>query len=170
VPAIIDRLLVTFVTGHSLYLIGSVIWFLLFAFITLNELRLVLKQKEITRETISLSISIYLLIAFTWGLLYIVIYQVHPDAFNLGNLNASGAPAPTEQQVTPVLVYFSIITISTVGYGDILPMSLQARYAAAAEGIAGQFYLAILVARLVGIYMSKQTEQGGSNESSRKAE
>jgi FtsH-binding integral membrane protein len=65
VPAILDRLLVTFLPNHSLYLVGSIIWFLLFAFITLNELRLVLKQREITRETISLSISIYLLIGFT---------------------------------------------------------------------------------------------------------
>jgi hypothetical protein len=95
-----------------------------------------------------------LLIGFTWGLLYIFLYQVHPDSFNLGNLSTPGT-SPTEQQVSPVLIYFSLITLSTVGYGDILPLTLQTRYAAAAEGIAGQFYLAILVARLVGIYMSK---------------
>jgi hypothetical protein len=54
-----------------------------------------------------------------------------------------------------VLIYFSLTTLSTIGFGDITPVTLQARYAAVAEGIAGQFYLAILVARLVGIHMSQ---------------
>ena len=53
----------------------------------------------------------------------------------------------------------SLTTIATVGYGDITPLTLQARYAAVAEGIAGQFYLAILVARLVGMQMSQSASQ-----------
>ena len=63
------------------------------------------------------------------------------------------------EQVTPVLIYFSLTTIATVGYGDITPVTLQARYAAVAEGIAGQFYLAILVARLVAMQMSQSASQ-----------
>ena len=59
----------------------------------------------------------------------------------------------------PILGYFSLITLSTVGYGDITPLTLQARFAAAAEGITGQFYLAILVARLVGMQMSQGSNQ-----------
>jgi hypothetical protein len=54
-------------------------------------------------------------------------------------------------------------TVSTIGFGDITPLSLQARYAAVAEGVTGQFYLAILVARLVGLQMSRfDTRRGGS--------
>jgi voltage-gated potassium channel len=49
--------------------------------------------------------------------------------------------------------------LSTVGYGDITPLTLQARLAAAAEGVTGQFYLAILVARLVGMQMSQTSNQ-----------
>jgi hypothetical protein len=147
VPAIADRLIVIFAPNHALYLVGSIVWLLLFSFITWNELRGVLRQKEITRETISWSISIYLLIGLTWGLFYIVIYQVQPHAFSLGSFGASNSGSPTEQQVFPVLLYFSLTTLSTVGFGDILPLTLQTRYAAVAEGITGQFYLAILVAR-----------------------
>ena len=55
----------------------------------------------------------------------------------------------------PIFIYFSLTTLSTIGFGDITPVSLQARYAAVAEGITGQFYLAILVARLVGMQMSR---------------
>jgi hypothetical protein len=66
---------------------------------------------------------------------------------------------PSDQQVIPVLIYFSLTTLSTIGFGDITPITLQARYSAVAEGIAGQFYLAILVARLVGMQMSQSTGQ-----------
>jgi hypothetical protein len=52
------------------------------------------------------------------------------------------------------MTYFSLTTLSTIGYGDITPVGLQACYAAVAEGITGQLYLAILVVRLVGIQMT----------------
>ena len=64
-----------------------------------------------------------------------------------------------EQQSFPILAYFSLTTLSTIGFGDITPVSLQARYAAVAEGITGQFYLAILVARLVGMQMSRSVSR-----------
>jgi voltage-gated potassium channel len=54
----------------------------------------------------------------------------------------------------PIFIYFSLTTLSTIGFGDITPVTLKARYSAVAEGISGQFYLAILVARLVGMQMS----------------
>ena len=64
---------------------------------------------------------------------------------------------PTQHQhlVFPVLTYFSLTTLATIGYGDIIPLTLQARYAAVAEGITGQMYLAILVGRLVGLHMNQ---------------
>jgi voltage-gated potassium channel len=164
VPAFVDRMMVIFAPSHSLYLAGSIIWFLLFAFITWNELLAVLRQKEITAETISLSVSIYLMIGFTWGLFYILLYQVQPHALNLGNFGNPNSGLPAEKQVVPVLLYFSLSTLSTIGFGDVLPVTLQARYAAVAEGITGQFYLAILVARLVGIYMSPSEKPPSSNQ------
>jgi voltage-gated potassium channel len=154
VPAIAERFAIAFAPSHSLYLAGSILWLLLFAFITWNQLRAVLKQREITRETISMSVSVYLLLGLTWGLFYIVLHDLQPNAFSF-----SGAGSPSEQQSIPVLIYFSLTTLSTIGFGDITPITLQARYAAVAEGIAGQFYLAILVARLVGMQMSQSASQ-----------
>jgi voltage-gated potassium channel len=157
--AIVARLSVTFVPSRSLYLADSFLWLLLFAFITWNELRAVLKQKEITREVISMSISVYLLFGLTFGLFYIVLHDLQPNAFSFG----AGGPA-SEQQVIPVLIYFSLTTLSTIGFGDITPLTLQARYAAVAEGITGQFYLAILVARLVGMQMTQSPNQPAEHE------
>jgi hypothetical protein len=148
--AIIFRLGDIVSPSHQLATASSISLLLFLGFVALTELRAVLKQRTVTRETISMSISVYLLFGLTWGLFYIVLFDFQHQAFSFG-----GAPIPSEQQVTPVLVYFSLTTIATVGYGDITPLTLQARYASVAEGIAGQFYLAILVARLVGMQMSQ---------------
>ena len=159
VPAIAERFAIALAPSHSLYLSGSILWLLLFAYITWNELRAVLKQKQITREVISMSISVYLLFGLTFGLFYIVLQDIQPHAFSF-----SGAGLPSDQQLIPVLIYFSLTTLSTIGFGDITPITLQARYSAVAEGITGQFYLAILVARLVGMQMSKSAGQIAENE------
>jgi len=150
VPAIVERFAVVVAPSRSLYLAGSIFWLLLFAYITWNELRAVLKQRDITREVISMAISVYLLFGLTFGLFYIVLHDLQPNAFSFG----AGSP-PSEQQTIPILIYFSLTTLSTIGFGDITPVTLQARYAAVAEGITGQFYLAILVARLVGMQMTQ---------------
>lgn len=76
IPAIAERVVVTFTPDHSIYLAGSILWLLLFAFITWNELRAVLRQKEITREVISMSISTYLLVGLTCGLFYLSLIHI----------------------------------------------------------------------------------------------
>src|SRR5207244_12910226 len=90
----------------------------------------------------------------SWALLYIVIFLRHPEAFNFATPGGG-----SEASRFPILLYFSFTTLSTVGFGDITPLTLQARYAAVAEGITGQFYLAILVARLVGMRMRQYPVQ-----------
>ncbi len=164
VPAVAERLAVTLVPSRSLYMVGSIWWFLLLCFITWNQLRGLLRQKDVTGETISMSISVYLLLGMTWGFLYIVLYHLQAQAFSLPGSAALNSGSTSEQQVFPVLIYFSLTTLSTIGFGDITPVSLQARYAAVAEGITGQFYLAILVARLVGLQMSKSANQHAENQ------
>ncbi len=158
VPAIMARLTVIFVPIPTLYLSEAILWLVLFAFITWHLLRGVLRQREITSETISMSISVYLLLGFTFGLFYILLHHLQPLAFSFGS---TPAPISKEQQTFPILAYFSLTTLSTIGFGDITPVSLQARYAAVAEGITGQFYLAILVARLVGMQMSQAASPSG---------
>jgi amino acid transporter len=154
IVAIVFRLADIAFPNHRLATASSITLLLFFGFVALTELRAVLRQRTITRETISMSVSVYLLLGLTWGFFYIVLFDLHPQAFSFG-----GTPAPPEQQVMPVLVYFSLTTLATVGYGDITPLTLQARYAAVSEGIAGQFYLAILVARLVALQMSQSASQ-----------
>jgi voltage-gated potassium channel len=154
-PAIAERLAVLVLPSPRLYVVGAVSWLLFFAFVTWSQLRTLLKHREVTGETISMSVSVYLMIGLTWGVFYVVLFELDSQAFNLG---ASISPATTPESqlhVFPTLVYFSLTTLSTVGFGDITPLTLPARYAAVTEAIAGQFYLTILVARLVGMQMSR---------------
>jgi hypothetical protein len=151
--ASIERVLTLIWPSRELYLIAAACYFLLFGFLTWEELRAVIRQRIVSAETISMSISVYLLMGITWGLLYVLIYARHPQAFNF-----PGSAPPLGDTVFPTLVYFSFATISTVGFGDITPVLMQARYAAVAEGITGQFYLAILVARLVSMYMTSSKQ------------
>jgi voltage-gated potassium channel len=162
--AAFDRLfLVFFVHSSMVNVAGSICWLLFLLFVTLSQLRSILKQREISGETICMAVSIYLLLGFTWALLYGVIFQLHPNSFGGLALAHPGRPVAI-LDVFPVLGYFSLTTLSTIGFGDITPLTLQARYAAVAEGITGQFYLAILVARLVGLQMTQSAPQHAENE------
>jgi voltage-gated potassium channel len=157
--AALERLYMIFAYNRMFNLVGSICWLLFLLFVTLSQLRSVLKQREITGETISMAISIYLLLGFTWTLIYGVMFQLHPDSFAGLTVAQPGHPVEV-MHLFPVLGYFSLTTLSTIGFGDITPLTLQARYAAVAEGITGQFYMAILVARLVGLQMSRLADRG----------
>lgn len=149
--ALVDRIFALLIPSRGAFVLGSIVWFVFFVFVTWCQLGSVLRQKTVTSETISNSVSVYLLLGLCWAFLYIVLTEIDAGSFNFG-----ATPPATQEHLFPVLVYFSLTTLSTTGFGDILPLTLQARYAAVAEGITGQFYLAILVARLVSLQMKSE--------------
>src|SRR5262245_11700006 len=157
VLAAAERLGVLVVGNENWYEgIGLASWFAFFAFVTAGELRNLVRHRTVTRETISMSVSVYLMLGVTWGLLYILIFLEQPGSFRFPE-----ADEVTLWHTFPVFIYFILTTLSTIGYGDIMPVTLLARYAAVAEGIAGQFYLAILVARLVSMQIMASGDRGG---------
>lgn len=97
------------------------------------------------------AVCIYLLLGLAWTALYLLVALRNPEAFH-------GLPAGPWYELFPNLVYFSFVSLTTLGYGDIAPAAPLARFLAYAEAITGQFYIAILVATLVGIRISKQAE------------
>jgi hypothetical protein len=94
----------------------------------------------VTRHRIQGAIAAYLLLGVAWAHAYLLVAQSRPGAF-------SGAV--TVDQGARAFVYFSFVTLTTVGYGDILPVHPAARSLAMLEAVTGPLYLAILVARLV---------------------
>jgi hypothetical protein len=107
----------------------------------------VLSADTVTVDTISGALCAYLLLGVIWATMYALLYSVTPSAFNM-----SGAVVPGDDPSEPpmhLFLYFSFITQTTVGYGDIEPVGAMARSLAVLQAIIGQFYLAVLVARLV---------------------
>lgn len=127
---------------------------LLLAFVIGHLLHFVLSAPVVTVEVLSASIAAYLMLGLTWTVAYWLVDQVTPGgAFSFN----------TERGVHSIDgftgFYFSFITLSTVGYGDITPVSRAARWLAAMEAIIGLLYVAVLIARLVSLYSSTKPEQ-----------
>jgi len=104
----------------------------------------IVTAKEVDFEVVCGSISAYLLIAITWAVSYDLIYAVNPDAFRI----PEGIAAPNLNH----FIYFSLTTITTLGYGDITPASTPVGIWSTFEAVVGVFYMAVLVARLVSMY------------------
>jgi len=111
------------------------------------------RGSEVTIDTIAGAACAYTLLALVWGNIYILLAVLRPGSFNIPVTWLMGA----SRDPSAALVYFSFITLTTIGYGDITPLWPGAGGLAAAEGIVGQLYLAITIARLVGLHTSQRT-------------
>lgn len=112
-----------------------------FSFMGVIIIRNVLRAEVITWDRIQGAVCAYLLIGVAWGVLYGWVGLRDPQAF-------SGAVEVDAQSGEP-MVYFSFVTLTTLGYGDITPVSQAARTLAWLEAAFGQIYLVVLVAHLV---------------------
>ena len=104
-------------------------------------------------EVLCASIAAYLMLGLTWTVAYWLVDQLTPGgafSFNTerGGHSMNGFTG----------FYFSFITLSTVGYGDITPVSQAARWLAAMEAMTGSLYVAVLIARLVSLYSTKSDQ------------
>jgi hypothetical protein len=100
--------------------------------------------RSIQRAHIYTAISVYLLLGMLWFALYAAIDTAHPGSFQ----HSSTSIVDRESE----LLYFSLVTLTTIGYGDIVPLGDEVRMLAALEGVAGVLYLAITIATLVSAY------------------
>jgi len=106
-------------------------------------LRYAMRSRVVGAEQLYAALSAYLLAGIFLGLFYWVLQQLSPSTF----VTATGEFSRTSA------VYFSFVTLATLGYGDIVPRSDVARGLAVVEGIGGQLFLAVLVARMVSAYV-----------------
>lgn len=138
-------------------LVGSVFFFCYIAWLILVD---IFRSEMVTLDIIAAGISVYLLFGNIFGFIYAIIGQVDPNAFiipaatasylgdNLGNVSSA--------------MYFSFVTLTTLGYGDITPINDFARSLAFLEAAMGQIYLTVLIASLVGVHISISPRGGKS--------
>lgn len=162
IAAVVINCFVVVSSARWLFLLSNICILLLLALFSISILEDVLRAGRITADKIYGALCVYLLIGYAWAFGYAILEQVQPGAFVI----------PQEPDVVADYVgrvmrmrYFSFVTLTTVGFGDIIPRSSAARTFATLEAVMGQIYLAVLVARLVGLHIVHGTTSKRDDDS-----
>lgn len=118
-------------------------FFLFYAFCTVVIFAEVLRSERISGDTLLGVVSVYLLIGVSFGNLYDFIETLRPGSFVMGDVGSLGFQK---------LIYYSFMTLTTVGYGDITPATTAAQSMAIIEAVMGVLYVAVMIARMVSIH------------------
>jgi hypothetical protein len=107
---------------------------------------LLFEVETVSGETLWAAINVYLLIGILFAFLYAIIAALVPEGFTGPGLGGTG------ENLGVTFLYFSFVTMTTLGYGDISPNVQIAATLAYVQALIGQLYVAILIARLVSLY------------------
>ena len=152
VPAIAGRWINHFrpdLVPPAVFLVSGLV---LVAFVVFNLLSFILRAPSVNAEVLCASISAYLMLGLIWTMAYWLVDQLTPGGAFSFNTNAGPRSINGFNGF-----YFSFITLSTVGFGDITPVSRMARWLAAMEAMTGLLYVAVLIARLVSMYSTPKS-------------
>jgi hypothetical protein len=110
------------------------------------------RARRVTTETIAASLCVYLLFGVGWSIAYAFADWMDPHSFTVaGSASDSESLMQFGTHNSSLSLYYSFVTLSTLGYGDVSPAAPLARMLAASEALTGQLYIAVLVARLVAL-------------------
>ena len=138
----------------SLRLVAVSAYGLFFIVMAVAILSTIIKTKKVTIETIYASICVYLILGIIWTMLFSAVEIIEPGSFLSG-----GAPIvdfsgdPVKRNIFANFIYYSFVTLTTLGYGDIIPVSPYARALSSLEAVIGQLFIAVLIAGLVGLHI-----------------
>lgn len=128
---------------ETLLTLSQILWVLAALLATATAVRHAMRAGPVNAERIFAALDAYLLAGLMFGVCYWLLGETRPASFG---------PAAESPLTLPQAIYFSFVTMATLGYGDIVPVSDLARGIATLEAVSGQLYLAVLVARLVSLY------------------
>ena len=122
-----------------------------FGFAVVDIAQFIYRAQEVTKEVVFSAVAVYLILALMWTFIYTVLELLEPGSFNI--------PDNEIQESSQIFLYFSFVTITTLGYGDITPLTEKATSLAILEAVIGQIYLVVVVAWLVGMFVSRKSRQ-----------
>jgi voltage-gated potassium channel len=157
VPAVIGRWaheLQPIKVPHGVFLVPALVFIV---FLIGHFLYFILRASHVNAEVLCAGLSTYLLLGMAWMFAYLLL----PDSFGF-------TTGPDSSHVmTPFnAYYFSFITMTTVGYGDIVPMTDVARMLATVEAVTGTLFMAVMIARLVSLYSAHPPGEAAGKEKS----
>jgi hypothetical protein len=136
----------------TVFLVCGVVFFI---FVIAHLFHFILHAPRVDANVLCAGISGYLMMGLLWMLAYLLVAYLSPTAFSV-----SAGPETGRAFDGFTAFYFSFITLCTVGYGDVVPVSEVARMLAVMESIAGLFYMAVMISRLVAVYSSRPIDAG----------
>lgn len=134
-----------------------------FAILEVVVLVRVIAHPRVTRQTVIGAICGYLMLGLLFAFVYATLTYFHPGAIDVGGRSLDPERVANFDRHLSELIYFSFITLATVGYGDIVPVSPAARSTVILEALAGQLYLAAFVARLIGAMSAPTADANPKN-------
>ncbi len=133
--------------------VGALLWGVVALVAVFGAIRYAMSSARVDAEHLYAALSAYLLIGVCWGVIYVAMVRLDPGALLLG-----GEPL-TRGLGMGDAIYFSFVTLATLGYGDFTPATTVMRGLSVFEAIIGQLYLAIMVARLVSLRVAAVSSQ-----------
>jgi hypothetical protein len=149
VPWLILHWIVLFNENESLQSASFLLMTLLFGYVIGVLLKHISEAEEVTPDLLFGAGSIYLLLGFAWSGLFMFLETLRPGSFYM-----IGSEGHMPVQSNADLVYYSFTTLTTLGYGDIVPRVIGARSLAILEAITGVLFMSILIGTLVGIFVA----------------
>lgn len=132
--------------------------FCLMLIVVMTILGHVLTVEQVTLDILLGAASVYLFVGVLWGALFALLEYLFPGSFLLPrDVVGSGPTTLLPLRRDTAILYFSFETLTTLGYGDIVPLTPPARFLAILEALVGQLYLAVLVGRLVSLQIMHRT-------------
>lgn len=130
--------------------LNSLFYIIFLFYLSIHIFRYLFETNDVSRDMIYAALCLYFIIGLIWSFIYLVIEVMTPGSFSFSNELTNYKDKLTD------LTYYSYVTLSTLGYGDMAPLSRSARSWAVFESIIGQFYLAVVVARLVALHLTAE--------------
>lgn len=129
----------------GILLTASVLAFLIYCGVLI--LFSLLRIREVTANEIFAAVNLYLILGFVWAYAYILLHVHDPGSFRM---------ASTDHSASLDLVFFSFVTLTTTGYGDITPVTPTSQMLAVIEAIVGNLYVAVVVTYLLSIHINQK--------------
>ena len=141
---------------EMLYVMSELLLLVFYLLLSAMILTHVVRSPRVSMDNVMGAACVYLVMGFIWAKLFILVEWFQPGSFTLSPLISEGSGgAHLSTAEAGQLTYLSFITLTTVGYGDLTPIKPAARMLAMLEGLAGQLYVAIMIARLVALQVSQ---------------
>jgi hypothetical protein len=160
IPAFGSQVLLYAVPERAMFVLATVLTTGFMVFVTVRILLAVLRKGRVTGDRIAGAISVYLLIGVVWALLYGLVAIFDPGAFRTPEGLGSVERGVDGEYA---FLYFSFVTLTTLGYGEISASAPFSQMLAWTEAVVGQLYLAILIARLVGLHIAESGRDHGAD-------